>query len=162
MKLILKFICRFLAYRIIEREPGNKYLTRYKIFGFMPNKLSWLPFSLYIHHFHRPDQDEVPHNHPWKWACSFILSGGYWEFRKSFKDCSDGVDGKGLYRWKGPLAFNWIPHRVYHRVSEMRFTETWTLFLAGPRVSSWGFLDPERGHIEWRQYLLEQKITPEY
>lgn len=153
---ILAFICKFLSYRVIEREPGDKYLTRYKIFGFMPNKPSRLPFSLYLHHFHRPDADGAPHNHPWKWACSLILSGGYWEFRRS------KAEGSQTITWKGPWALNWIPHDIYHLVSETRFRETWTLFLAGPRVSSWGFLDAERGHIEWRQYLQENGIKPEY
>ncbi len=152
---VLKFICRFLSYRIIEREPGLKYLTRYKICGFMPNKPSRLPFSIYIHHFHIPDQDGAPHNHPWKWAVSWILSGGYWEFRKK-------IGGDAQVTYKGQFQFNWIPHGVYHLVSDTRFRETWTLFFAGPRASSWGFLDSERGHIEWRQYLHEQKLTPEY
>jgi hypothetical protein len=152
---LLLFICKFLPFRIIEREPGDKYLTRYKLLGFMPNKPSRLPFSLYIHHFHRPDADGAPHNHPWKWACSLILSGGYWEFRKK-AGCDAAVS------WKGPFHFNWIPHGVYHLVSDTRFRETWTLFLAGPRVSSWGFLDSERGHIEWRDYLREQNLKPEY
>ncbi len=111
------------------RDNGDKYLTRYKVFGFMPNKPSRLPCSLYIHHFHRPDADDAPHNHPWKWAFSFILVGGYWEYRAY-------ENGEWNLKWKAPFTFNFIPHSIYHRVDKMRFRESWTLFFAGPRVSS--------------------------
>jgi hypothetical protein len=155
LEKLLLFIAKFLPYREIIRYDGDLYLTRYKFLGFMPNKKSWLPFSLYLHQFHRPDADEAPHNHPWKWSCSLILVGGYWEYRIS-------ANTPARTKWKGPFTLNWIPHGVYHMVTKMRFRKTWTLFLAGPRVSDWGFLVPNRGHVDWRTYLSEQGIPVPY
>lgn len=158
----IKYVASKLPYREIVRENGDIYLTRYALFGFMPNRSleSKFPISLYLHHFHRPDADDAPHNHPWKWSCSFVLSGGYIEFRAN--EDPETSYCKGWTRRIKPFRFNWISHSCYHLVKELKGKETWTLFLAGPRISSWGFLDFERGHIEWRQYLTEKGLKLPY
>ena len=68
-------------YRIICNERGEPYLLRVKIFGYMPGKPSWLPISMYLHLFIRPDEERAIHNHPWLWSASLILVGGYTEER---------------------------------------------------------------------------------
>src|ERR1700692_2623605 len=60
------------AYQI--ETDGSPYLTRImfpRIFG----------VRVYLHHFHRPDNDRHLHNHPWKWTKSFVLCGSYTEER---------------------------------------------------------------------------------
>lgn len=152
IRRLLQWFASMLQVREIRGEDGSLYLSRYKLLGWMPGDNRVWPFSVYLHHFHRPDMDEAPHNHPWKWACSFILIGGYWEYRITHGDeC-------GRSRWKGPLAFNWISHSIYHLVTQTRFRDTWTIFMVGPRVSSWGFLVPGRGHVEWREQFRERGI----
>jgi hypothetical protein len=39
------------------------------------------PINVYLHKFHRGDDDDSPHCHPWKWSFSILLSGGYIEHR---------------------------------------------------------------------------------
>ena len=69
-------------------ELGEPYLTRYYLFGRVASsktpasaeRLRWLP-TVRVHHFHRADSGRAPHNHPWWWALSVVLSGSYVEAR---------------------------------------------------------------------------------
>lgn len=133
---------------------GEPYLTRV-----IPLKTKW--FSVYLHHFHRPDGDRHLHNHPWAWAASLLLSGEYDEERldvdgvlscKLWRASGFTDDGryhfstKKLVRW-----FNTITSTDYHAVTRLH-GDVWTLFIAGPRVQDWGFLVYGK-HVGWRDYL---------
>jgi hypothetical protein len=136
--------------RRIDRDDGD-YLLRYFLFGGPrdahpgdANQLqpgpAWarrLPFAPYLHHFLRSDAKTHLHNHPWKWGFSIILSGGYRELR-----WEDGENGP-VYSAKNCRAgaVNVIHHDTFHRVDLLPGGETWTLFIAGPRVADWGFRD---------------------
>jgi len=104
-------------------------------------------FGLYLHHFYRGDEDEELHNHPWKWALSWILSGQYSEERE------DGVHVRKTGH------FNYISHDTFHRVTlvDQDTTPIWTLFLVGPRITSWGFKDKHTGEFwDWEKFLVER------
>ena len=92
--------------------------------------------SGYLHRMYRPDNDRTLHNHPWRWAFSIILAGGYTEERLL-------KDGKVIARRMRPGMFNILGPGSFHRIIELHGKETWTLFIAGPRISDWGFIDPE-------------------
>lgn len=141
---------------------GQPYLHRYAIAGWLPSGEGRvkddpprrLP-SLYLHHFWAPDADPAPHNHPWPWAVSLILSGAYVEVRF----------GRGS-RVYSLGRLNWIWADTFHRVDtllpEPGEPGVWTLFLVGAKraksdregvVGSWGFA--EGTFIPWRQRSLD-------
>lgn len=151
---ILHIIARHCRLRTIF-VLGKEYMRRYTY-----GRLGWLPgdkptpVSVYLHHFIRPDEDRELHNHPWKWAVSVTLAGGYTEERF---DSSGGI----VTRRTRFLSVNFIRGTDYHRVAELH-GETWTLFLAGPKTSSWGFWVPGTGHVPWREFLASKGMEAEY
>jgi hypothetical protein len=108
--------------------------------------------SGYLHRMYRPDADRALHNHPWRWAVAIVLAGGYTEERLK--------GGKVITRRMRPGRFNFLGPQSFHRITELHGKETWTLFIAGQRVSDWGFMDPERGLVPHKEYF-ELKGIPE-
>lgn len=141
----LNWLASRLPTRRIESREGDLYLSRTRIYGWMPWDDKPYPFSIYLHRFHRPDLDMALHNHPWKWSFSFVLAGGYFEQRL--------IGGVKVMRRVRPFTFNFLGVKSFHRVDRLCGKETWTLFIAGPKFKSWGFLDEDRGFVEWREYL---------
>lgn len=151
-KIILffvKIICFFLPSHTIKVD-GKPYLTRYYIL-----LRDWKSFSLFFHHFHASDQGLQLHNHPWKWALSFIFFGGYLEeFKKS------GMDTIGQ-KIVLPFSFNTVKHEVFHRVDLLNEAGAWSLFFAGPRIITrpeWGFLD--RNTFEFQDWRENPEAIP--
>lgn len=131
---------------VIETDH-QPYLTRV----FLTPKV--LGYRAMLHHFHRPDADRYLHNHPWRWALSFVLSGAYDEERlvpnPDPLSSAGGTFVKRLVR-----RFNTLTDRDYHRVTRLR-GDVWTLFITGPRIQDWGFLiDGE--HVPWREFLKDR------
>lgn len=149
--------------RIIGGE-GDVYLERYYIAGEYPAqywpdpvepRLPWLPFTLYLHRFNRPDLDRELHNHPWAWAVSLILRGGYIEERNV------GERATTVRRLR-PGMLNVIKQNTFHRVLELCGPEVWTLFFSGPKVDTWGFKDFATGSFEympWREHFVLQEAV---
>jgi hypothetical protein len=48
-------------------------------------------------------------------------------------------------------------HRIKHVLPD-----TWTLFMVGPKQSSWGFYVEGRGMVPWRERLAERGIVPDH
>lgn len=121
---------------------GTPYLTRHYVL-----LKDWKFFNIYIHHFHTSDQGDELHNHPWKWALSYIVSGGYKEeFRKN-----DEV----YMRVVLPNTFHTVKHNVFHRVDLFDTKNgAWSIFFAGPRITKrpeWGFWDRNTKKFkDWR------------
>lgn len=165
MLKLLHFIIRFCRLRVIS-TLGNEYLRRYtyRSLGWFPGDKP-TPFSIYLHHFIRPDDDRELHSHPWKWAVSVTLAGGYVEerFPTECDTCGHPQDGyHKVTRRTRFLSVNFIRGTDYHRVASLHGKETWTLFIAGPKASSWGFWVPGRGHVEWRTFLTEKGMKVDY
>lgn len=96
--------------------------------------------TLYLHHYLRSDPDRGPHDHPWPWAVSLPLAGGYHEDR-----VETIVQGMALTvrRRRRPL----VPYRLtgydFHQVVINGAPTSWSLFLTGANGhKSWGFLRP--------------------
>lgn len=84
--------------------------------------------SAFLHCLHLSDADTGFHSHPWPWAVSIILRGGYIELRE---------DG---WRYFRPGSVNFISGDTFHRIELANENEpTWTLFIVGPRRGGWGF-----------------------
>lgn len=152
----LNDVSKELRVRKIPREDGKPYMTRYDIHGWMPEDGDKkYPLSIYLHRFHAPDYDPAPHNHPWEWARSFILTGGYIEHR------FDPESRESVVSEVRSGSLNRIEANTFHTITSL-LRETWTLFSAGPKTGSWGFQVPGRGYVPWRDRLRERGLKPEY
>lgn len=141
----LKRVVTKLPFRTIETD-GRPYLTRFYVWPPKPRRGEAEPdskFAVFIHFFHRGDEDRDQHNHPWSKSVSLILTGGYMEER-----------GDGVHVLR-PGMVNVINADDFHRVSLLKPKQgCWTLFVAGPRTNEWGFRDNDTlAFIPWREYL---------
>ncbi len=123
--MMLKLLERIGRKRVIlDRESQEPYLTRYYLFL---KDRKWFPFNIFLHNFHKSDPDDL-HDHPWPFI-TIILKGGYWEHTP-----------KGKF-WRGAGTINWAGSKSLHRVELEPGVDTWTLFMPGPTVREWGFID---------------------
>lgn len=109
-----------------SRENDGTYLIRWYVYK------SRTLGGLYIHRFDSSDDLDYLHSHPWKWALSFILYGGY---REEFR-VGDTVESRVVK----PFRLNWITKDTYHRV-DLRKRVCWSMFLIGPTIDTWYFWD---------------------
>lgn len=118
---------RDLPCKVISLD-GVPYMTRWCLSGRLNGAGDGSEQSEYIHCIHREDYDRDLHNHPWRWALSHILVGGYVE--------------DTLHERREHTAGDWnlITSSTFHRINELTRSPTWTYFVAGPRVGAWGFL----------------------
>lgn len=145
----------------------DPYLDRW----FIIKKNRW--FNIYLHHFHRSDDDRALHDHPWLFNMSWVLKGGYSEIKFADKlprvlPTSGAYDsGESLPATmtvavpEGTFKIRWgrAPHRVVlKRLNKIgwRFgkryeQDVWTLFITGPKVFEWGFWCPKR-RVPWRRF----------
>lgn len=109
------------------------------------------PLSVYLHYFHRGDEDAELHNHPWGFSFSVILTNGYIEER--------WIKNEIVKRVLRPGSLNILRSNDFHRV-DLRNPEqgAWTLFFAGKRVQDWGFWHPEilPTLVPWRTFIKER------
>lgn len=151
MKRMLEWVARRLPSRTIPGPDGEPYLTKYLLVS-RGDRDGW---RLHLHRFWRSDLDRAVHDHPWAWACSLILAGGYREERVFYEGYRRVTIRKSFWPW----SCNVIRHSDFHRV-ELLHGECWTLFLSGPVVSSWGFLDALGRVVPWREFLAERGQQP--
>lgn len=103
--------------------------------------------DVYLHKFHRGNNDAALHDHPWSWGVSLILAGGYVEERRMGRAV--------VQRILGPLSLNVLTADDFHRVDLIE-DDAWTLFVVGPKIKSWGFWlpgNPVSKITPWRKYL---------
>jgi hypothetical protein len=162
---LLKFVDIFnLDRRVISREDGEKYLTRYYIFR---KPLKWMP-SIYIHCFHNGDPDLELHDHPWSKSASFILDGSYLEEKRyktvdhSIPLCPSEREQSLLgprynvnIRKFSPGNVNYIRGTDFHRV-QLLTPKVWTLFISGPKIKDWGFWDRHTGKYTNQEEFLNK------
>ena len=111
---------------------------------------------MFLHKFHRGDDDAELHNHPWTWAFALILSGGYIEERR--RGAMEG-GGPVFIREVRPFSLNLIHFDTFHRV-ELLEKDAWSLFVAGPREGGWSFWNRATGKLTpWREFI-DRKRDP--
>lgn len=139
---------------LIGRE-GNPYLLRVYL---LPEGIRQDTIGLYLHYFLRGDTDKNPHNHPWDYSESTILTGGYTEYVMERQWPPPLVQSfvKTTYE---PGSTNHIHNTTYHRVELLDPKRgCWTLFRAGKRLcesngTDWGFFDLKtKQHVPWGMY----------
>lgn len=109
------------------------YLERWILFPY--NKF----FNVYIHKFHRSDDDRALHDHPW-FNLSFILTGEYLEHF---------ADNTILHRKAGQFILRGA--RTAHRIELINNKPVLTLFFTFLKIRSWGFYCPQ-GWRHWKEY----------
>jgi hypothetical protein len=149
-KKICEEIASKLSHRLILRRDGRPYLWR----SYFTSEVDADPdIGIFLHKFVGDDDPGIVHNHPWVWCVSMILAGSYFETRYKWntetlrlatppKSAPPAIDTVRLHskstRVLAPFDVNIINHEDMHRVSLVG-EECWTLFIHGPRVSTWGF-----------------------
>jgi hypothetical protein len=117
-------------------------------------------FNIYLHNIRRDDDDRALHDHPW-WNVSVVLGGGYWEIRPVYQPVNAPTDSLGLQMFQPPhLTRTWrgwgsIVVRkatAAHRLVLDDSRPSWSLFLTGRTVRSWGFWCPN-GWVPWREFV---------
>lgn len=117
---------------VINRNDDEIYLVRYIIL-----RTKWL--SIYFHRFMASDSD-IPHDHPWV-SFSLMIQG-------IMKETILNVERNTIttkYVRAGDMNIRQAAHTHKLEVSKPRTFEEreqapLTLFIAGPRVKSWGFV----------------------
>lgn len=94
---------------------------------------------VYLHRFVGDDPDRGLHDHPWSWACSFVLAGWYNELRRTHLMPQP-------VRW-----FNWLRADTFHRVLLPRQYEAhkWLIQSAAQRSCYTLFIHPAKTVKPW-------------
>ncbi len=144
----LEVLAKTLPAKTFYGSQDRPYLTRYM--------LHKLPSGgqVNLHFFHRSDEDQDLHNHPWP-GRSLILTGGYVEERLA----ADGTIGTRTFR---PGDVNQLEPGTFHRVDLLTPEQgCWTLFTIGKKQQDWGFWLREAGvYMPWRAYIESKGLEP--
>jgi hypothetical protein len=101
-------------------------------------------FNIYLHCFHRSDDDRALHDHPWLFNASILVSGHYMEHTPGGKFLRQA----GEVHLRGPVAT--------HRIELIGKQRVVTLFITGPWIRPWGFYCPKG----WRHWKVFTSNTP--
>lgn len=162
---------KFSPYFHIKNKDGSPYMDRWWLI-----KARWITggWGIRVHHIRSSDDDRALHDHPWAWG-TIICKSGYFEVLAVFetrvaaanaarawgftwlyeKQTGKYVMGRHLFpgsvTWRTPEAFHRL--RLYEAGGSVR--SAWTIFITGPRVQGWGFLD-KGNKVPWREYVAER------
>lgn len=92
--------------------------------------------NVFLHEFHRSDDDRALHDHPWPWI-TVLLEGRYIEHLPANRRRPAGPTRMVLRRAGDVVVRAWAPRP--HRVELVDRRPVTTLFLTGPKVREWGF-----------------------
>lgn len=114
--------------RVIVNCDRKPYLTRWFLVRF-----AWL--GVFLHYFHRSDEDRALHDHPWSFI-TIILWRGYLEHTP-----------KGCFRrWPGQVC--WRPAEWKHRVELIGGKPAVTIVVRFRKRREWGFWE-RTGFVQW-------------
>lgn len=136
----------------LQHDDGSPYLTRWTLAGVnsLDEHDQTKPFSTYLHEIHTPDGDRHSHNHPWRWAASLILTGGYTEERLE--------SGLAVTYTHQVGDLSGLMPGDYHRIVAVE-PGTFTLFIVGRETHDWGFLVDDH-HVPHRDYFASGATQP--
>lgn len=115
-------------------------------------------FTFYLHRFVSADGDREVHDHPWRFAMSFVLCGSYLERRLVNMNhrSADGVDAR-VRRVRIGIP-NVLLATSFHQIVSVR-PNTWTLFMHSRPSKKWGFLKKEsESVIIYYAYQYKQDV----
>lgn len=166
----------FLIRRIRSPLTEALYMTRLYLFGAPRMPDGSFPFDAYgapregsikpkgwqafFHRIATSDFRWELHNHPWRWGLAIILWGGYYEHRRVEGDLSDWSTGSVIRRRVRPGSIVFLRHTDFHRVELIDGRPSYSLFIAGPLMSGWGFRKDGVGpYVPAREYTQEKGIV---
>jgi hypothetical protein len=118
--------------KVIVNCARDPYLTRWYLF-----RREWL--GVFLHLFHRSDEDRALHDHPWSFL-TIVLWRGYREFTP-----------KGVRRiWPGMVLYR--PAEWRHRVELIKGRSALTLVLRFRSRREWGFWEGGTRFVQWNQW----------
>jgi len=132
----------------LYNQDGSLYMRRWAIF-----ETRWL--SMRVHEIVTEDRDPLMHDHPW-WFLSIVLRGSYVEARPYMDTEIIGYDHRAPRKERKRFSIAFRKENVRHRITKVSGNVV-TLFIHGPERQEWGFFDPYRGKIPWREYLDSRK-----
>ncbi len=163
----IRALAATLPVRHIMGEDGTPYLSRYVLHGWAPDRQVDAPCSVYLHHIHRADLDDAMHSHPWAWAQTMVLHGGYSQQIGYLDQAGEllpvadwHIVPEAEILLDEGCSWEMAPGFI-HRITGV-LPDTWTLFTVGPKTSSWGFYVPGHGLVPWRERLAERGLVPDY
>ena len=128
-------------------DRSATYLTRWRLV-----ETPW--FGVYLHAIRLPDRDPHPHDHPWPFVV-VMLKGGYTEeYHDGLPAAVEAVSGGGgrTRRWRaGHVRF--VPTTVFHSITGLDWSPTFTLMLVGRRRHEWGYATPS-GWVHHERYRV--------
>lgn len=128
--------------KVIYDKDGEKYLTRFYL---VPKNNT---FNVYLHWFHKGDDDRAPHDHPWH-SWSVLLWGSMVE--EIYDEFTGETDVRTIwpcYVYRRTPVHNHIIHLVSRRAL--------TLFVTGRRTREWGFWT-KKGWMHNEEFLNEHR-----
>lgn len=121
---------------------GAPYMRRFYLRG----KPGGSGPSVRLQHILMSDRDRELHDHPWEWARTTILRGGYTEQRRACYWPGDTDVEWGVTRTKDYCPGDRMRllsgrcYADYHRIAKVRPGGAWTLFRTSERHGrGWGF-----------------------
>lgn len=149
------FLLRF----FLSPQTREPYMMRICITPFHGTRAgrvwTWLRLpEVFVHYFYRSDEDRELHNHPFRWAVSLILAGGYLETRDAgWKVVKTGET-------------NTILESTFHRVTLLdEQAGCWSLFVCrrAPAGDAWGFLQDDGSIVPHLEYHARRahSLNPE-
>lgn len=127
-KRLLAWLTKNMTRRVVRDATDAIYLIRYYV-------IRTSRFEITLHQFLRSDPDPRLHNHPWQWAISLLIVGGYVEERLE--------DNRIRSRTLRVGRFNPIRDSTFHRVSALLDSDAWSVFIHGRRIREWHFLEAD-------------------
>lgn len=139
---------------IYDRSGTSPYLSRWYLWRHNSGE----GLAVFLHKFHRGDDDLDLHNHPWSWSLAIILSGGYREERRVWAHAYTEMFDQVRTRTLRPGMVNFIRGTDFHRV-ELLSDEAWSLFIAGPHTGEgWGFWNRLTNQfLPWREFITRKR-----
>lgn len=131
---------------IIEDQHGDDYLLRWYIIPRNP------VFNIYLHRFHRSDDDRAMHDHPW-WSASIMLSDHGCTELYSSPDRRNVVLVRDVFF--GDVVFRSAKH-THSIILKCPELPTMTLFVTGPRFRVWGFWCENDRFVPWTEFLSKE------
>ena len=152
--LLERYVPRWAKAHLSIRPGGKPYIERYEM-----GKL--FDTTVILHQYLGADGDRKLHNHPWSWCVGIPLVGGYLEERLVHLCPFTGPQIKLRHIWR--FRPNVIHSTDFHRIARVT-PGTWTLFVYGKWLGSWGVLEglPPNATVfhqtdpEIRKYALEK------
>jgi len=131
---------------------GDPYLDRLRII-----QTPW--FGWYLHKIHRPDADQDPHDHPWRFPLlgtaffSMVLCGSYTEV--IWPDKRDPA--RSYVRTRRRFSVHAMSWRSAHAITGISGSLWTTVFTGRRHRDGWGFWVPVGAHasrfVPWREYI---------